>query len=130
MASRSPARPPLLIFDGDCAFCTTSVGWLGRFLPAMPASAPYQWTDLASYALTTADARSRVWLVSDGHQYGGAAAVAAVLRYQPAPALRALGWLGTVPPWSWAASAGYRLVAGYRHRLPGGTPACRTKPAA
>ena len=52
MDSHSPARPPLLIFDGDCAFCTTSVGWLGRILPAMPAAAPYQWTDLAAFALT------------------------------------------------------------------------------
>ena len=124
------SRPPLLIFDGDCAFCTTSVNTMKRLLPGMPASAPYQWTDLASYALTTKDARSRVWLIVDGHQFGGAAAVAALLRHQPNPGLRALGWLGTVPPWSWAAEVGYRFVARFRHRLPGGTPACRMKPGA
>ncbi|TFD82214.1 thiol-disulfide oxidoreductase DCC family protein [Cryobacterium fucosi] len=129
MDSHSPARPALLIFDGDCAFCTTSVDWMRRILPAMPATAPYQWTDLAAFALTTADARSRVWLVDGSRQYGGAAAVAALLRRQPSPGWRMLGWLGTVPPWSWAAAAGYRLVARFRHRLPGGTPACRMKPA-
>lgn len=130
MDGHSPARSALLIFDGDCAFCTTSVAWLGRILPAMPAAAPYQWTDLATYALTPADARARVWLVDGGRQFGGAAAVAALLRRQPSPGWRMLGWLGTVPPWSWAASVGYRLVARFRHRLPGGTPACATRPAA
>ncbi len=29
------------------------------------------------------------------------------------------------PPVSWVAPLGYRLVARYRHRLPGGTPACK-----
>lgn len=125
MVSESVARTPVLIFDGDCAFCTTAVRWLDRVLPAMPASSPYQRTDLAAYGLTTADGQSRVWLVAGGRRYGGAAAVAALLRRQPAPALRMLGWLGTVPPWSWAAELSYRLIARYRHRLPGGTPACR-----
>ncbi|TFB54528.1 DUF393 domain-containing protein [Cryobacterium sp. TMT1-62] len=124
------ARPPLLIFDGDCAFCTTSVNTMKRLIPGMPASAPYQWTDLTSYALTTKDAQSRVWLIVDDHRFGGAAAVAALLRHQPNVLMRVLGWLGTVPPWSWAAEVGYRLVARYRHRLPGGTPACRMKPGA
>ena len=121
----SVARTPLLIFDGDCGFCTTSVGWIGRVLPAMPASSPYQWANLERFELSEADGRAMVWLVLDEHQYGGAAAITALLRHQPTPALRILGWLGTVPPWSWAASAAYRLVAKYRYRLPGGTPACR-----
>lgn len=123
--SHESARPAVLIFDGDCAFCTTAVHWLGRVLPAMPPTSPYQWTDLAAYGLTVADGQARVWLVTGGRRYGGAAAVAALLRHQPAPGLRMLGWLGTVPPLSWLAELGYRLVARYRHLLPGGTPACR-----
>ncbi|TFC31746.1 DUF393 domain-containing protein [Cryobacterium sp. TMT2-18-3] len=130
MTVTTPVRPPLLIFDGDCAFCTTSVNTMRRLITGMPTSSPYQWTDLASYALTTKEAQSRVWLVVDDHRFGGAAAVAALLRHQPNALLRVLGWLGTVPPWSWAAEVGYRLVARYRHRLPGGTPACRMKPGA
>ncbi|TFC61876.1 DUF393 domain-containing protein [Cryobacterium sp. TMT2-15-1] len=130
MTVTTPVRPPLLIYDGDCAFCTTSVNTMRRLITGMPTSSPYQWTDLASYALTTKEAQSRVWLVVDDHRFGGAAAVAALLRHQPNALLRVLGWLGTVPPWSWAAEVGYRLVARYRHRLPGGTPACRMKPGA
>ncbi|MDY7527046.1 MULTISPECIES: DUF393 domain-containing protein [unclassified Cryobacterium] len=130
MDAATRARATLLVFDGDCAFCTTAVGWMRRLLPVMPDAAPYQWTDLPAYGLTEADARSRVWLVDPaGVRFGGAAAVSALLRHQPTPGLRFLGWLGTVPPWSWAAEAGYRVVARNRHRLPGGTPACRMKPA-
>lgn len=134
VAPASATRPPrrgsgaLLVFDGDCGFCTTAVNWLGRTLPAPPATIPFQWADLADQGLTEAQARARVWLVQGGRRFGGAAAVAAVLRRQPVAALRLLGWLGSVPPWSWAAEAAYRLVARYRYRLPGGTPACRLKP--
>ena len=129
--SNSPAeRPATLIFDGDCGFCTTAVRWLERTLPKVPATLPFQWADLPAFGLTEAEARSKVWFVSGGRRYGGAGAVAALLRGQPIPALRLLGWLGTVPPWSWAAAAGYRLVARYRYRLPGGTPACRMPGAA
>ncbi|QYF74188.1 thiol-disulfide oxidoreductase DCC family protein [Cryobacterium sp. PAMC25264] len=121
-----PRDPPAtLIFDGDCGFCTTAVLWLQRTLPRVPATAPFQWTDLSRYGLDEAQARSRVWFVSGGRRYGGAAAVAAILRGQPIRALRVLGTLATLPPWSWAAEAGYRVVARYRYRLPGGTPACR-----
>jgi predicted DCC family thiol-disulfide oxidoreductase YuxK len=125
MSTPPSARPATLIFDGDCGFCTTAVRWLQKRLPRVPATAPFQWTDLAEFGLDEQQARARVWFVTGEHRYGGAAAVAAVLRGQPNPALRALGWLGTVPPWSWAAETGYRLVAKYRYRLPGGTPACR-----
>jgi len=119
-----------LIFDGDCGFCTTSVRWLQRWLPRVPATIPFQWAELDRFGLTEAEARSRVWFVTDGRRYGGAAAIAALLRGQPVVALRVLGWLATAPPWFWAAEAGYRIVARYRYRLPGGTPACRMPSAA
>jgi predicted DCC family thiol-disulfide oxidoreductase YuxK len=116
---------PVLIFDGDCGFCTTAVTWLERTLPAMPETAPYQWVDLSVYGLSIEDAQARVWLVDRGRRYGGAAAVTALLRHQPSPGLRLLGWLGATWPWSILADAAYRVVARYRYRLPGGTPACR-----
>lgn len=125
MPTPPPALPATLIFDGDCGFCTTAVLWLQRSLPRVPATAPFQWTDLSRYGLDEEQARARVWFVTGGRRYGGAAAVAALLRGQPIAVLRVLGWLAAVPPWSWAAEAGYRVVARYRYRLPGGTPACR-----
>lgn len=118
----------ILIFDGDCGFCTTAVDWLRVTLPAFPATTPYQWVDLDAYGLSTQDARERVWYVTATRQYGGHVAIAAILRHQPTAALRALGWLGLAPPWSWAAAIGYALVARFRYLLPGGTPACRMNP--
>lgn len=119
---------PVLIFDGDCGFCTSAVTWLSRTLPIMPAATPFQWSDLSQYGLNDADAAAKVWFVDGRHRYGGAAAVAAMLRRQPVALLRLLGWLGTVPPWSSLAEVAYRVVARYRYRLPGGTPACRMRP--
>lgn len=95
----------------------------------MPETAPYQWTDLSVYGLSLGDARARVWLVHHGRRYGGAAAVAALLRHQPSAPLRFVGWLGTLWPLSWFAEAAYRVVARFRYRLPGGTPACRVPSA-
>jgi predicted DCC family thiol-disulfide oxidoreductase YuxK len=125
MSTPPPAPVATLIFDGDCGFCTTAVLWLQRTLPRVPATAPFQWTDLSRYGLTEKQARARVWFVTGSRRYGGAAAVAALLRGQPWAGLRVFGWLAAVPPWSWAAEAGYRVVARYRYKLPGGTPACR-----
>lgn len=125
MSTVSSHVPALLIFDGDCGFCTSSVEWLRRMLPAMPDASPYQWTPLAEYGLSETDAAAKVWLVIDGRRFGGHRAVAALLTHQPCATLRFLGHLMTVPPVSWVAAIGYRLVARYRFALPGGTPACR-----
>ncbi|NDH76279.1 MAG: DUF393 domain-containing protein, partial [Actinobacteria bacterium] len=42
----------LLIFDGDCGFCTTSAGWIERRLPDDVRVAPWQILDLEQYGLT------------------------------------------------------------------------------
>lgn len=120
----------VLVFDGDCGFCTTAVRWLERTLPAAPPTIPFQWADLDDLGLTTDEAAERVWLIAtDGegslHQYGGYLAVSVILRHQPALGWRFLGVLMDTVPFSFAADLGYRLVARYRYFLPGGTPACR-----
>jgi predicted DCC family thiol-disulfide oxidoreductase YuxK len=122
-ASASAGRT-LLIFDGDCGFCTTAVNWLRSTLPAMPPAAPFQWTDLAAYGLTAAEASAKVWMVIDGRRAGGHLAVSALLRHQPSIGWRFVGWMLCTPPFSIGAAIGYRLVARYRSHLPGGTPAC------
>lgn len=125
MTDETVLSRPVLVFDGDCGFCTTAVRWLERTLPAMPETAPYQWADLTVYGLSLDDAQARVWLILHGRRYGGASALAALLRHQPSRGLRFLGWIGNAWPWSVLAEVAYRIVARYRYRLPGGTPACR-----
>ena len=125
----------VLVFDGDCGFCTTAVDWLGRVLPAMPSVTPYQWAGLDELGLTAEEAAERVWLVSTDargglHQYGGHLAVSVLLRHQPSLPWRFVGILLDTPPFSLLAGAGYALIARYRYLLPGGTPACRVGPRA
>jgi predicted DCC family thiol-disulfide oxidoreductase YuxK len=118
------ARETVLIFDGDCAFCTSAVGVLQRILPVAPKFEPYQWLDLDAYGLTTEDAAREIWLVTPRRQYSGYLALARLLQLQPHAGYRMLGYLADVPLWSWVSAAAYRWVAANRHRLPGGTPAC------
>lgn len=123
-----PSKAPLLIFDGDCGFCTTAVNQLERILPVFPHATPWQWIDLDEYGLTADDVARYAWVVTPGHQYAGHLAFSALMRMQRSPAWRFLGHLIATPPVSWVAALGYHYIAKYRHKLPGGTPACQMKP--
>ena len=126
MAASSPttAGLPVLVFDGDCAFCTTWVNRLRDWLPRPPEAVPWQWTDLDAVGLTRQDVADFAWYVTPRHSYAGALAFAAILRAQPTIGLRFAGNLLATPPFSIVAALGYNVIARYRHVLPGGTPAC------
>jgi predicted DCC family thiol-disulfide oxidoreductase YuxK len=124
MAAR--ARP-VLVYDGDCAFCTTCVRLLERIGPGAEMVA-WQLTDLAELGLTEEQASAAVqWVGVDGTVRSGHEAIAAVLGTAGgtwALASRAL-LSPTVSP---IAAGAYRLIADNRHRLPGGAPACAVGP--
>jgi predicted DCC family thiol-disulfide oxidoreductase YuxK len=115
---------PVLVFDGDCAFCTTWVNRLRDWLPRPPRAVPWQWIDLDAVGLTQQDVADFAWFLTSRHSYAGAIAFAAILRGQPRIGLRFAGRLLATPPFSIAAALGYNVIARYRHILPGGTPAC------
>ena len=125
-----PSNLPLLVFDGDCAFCTTWVNRLEKLLPSFPTATPWQWVDLDALGLTTDDVTHYAWYIAANHQYAGHLCFSALLRSQPSFALRFLGNLIATPPFSWVAALGYMFIAANRSRLPGGTPACALPPAA
>ena len=114
----------LLVYDGDCAFCTTWVERLKNVLAVFPEAQPWQWLDLNEVGLTNGDVTTAAWFLSGKQRHRGHAAFATLLRMQPAFGWRFFGNLLLTPPFSWAARVGYFLIARYRHRLPGGTPAC------
>ncbi len=128
---------PVLVFDGDCAFCTTSVRVLERWFSEGFRTVPYQWADLDRLGLTERECSDRVQWIGDAQsprttRQSGSRAVCAVLRTGGAArggllgrTSAAVGLVASVPPVSILAEAVYRLVAANRHRLPGGTPACR-----
>ena len=119
-----PSSNGLLVFDGDCAFCSTWVERLRKALPRYPETTPYQWADLDALGLSHDDVTHYAWYLTPTHQYAGHLAFSALLRSQPRIGLRFAGQLIATPPFSWVAALGYRFVARYRHLLPGGTPAC------
>lgn len=121
---------PMLIYDGDCAFCRRCVDVAARMLPAPVRCEPYQVVDLAAVGLTAGQAREAAWWVGAETPRRGHRAIAAVLRSQPSPGWRAVGLLLDHPPVAWLAACVYLLVARFRHRLPGGTSQCRVEPRA
>lgn len=85
---------------------------------------PYQAIEPSDHGLTREQLERAAWLVlPDGTAHSGARAVAGALRACSRP-WSVLGWLLGMAPMSWLAQVGYGLVARYRHRLPGVTPAC------
>lgn len=124
-----PGSAGLLIFDGDCGFCTWSANWVAcRWSDDGPEAVPFQ--TLGSEGLQhlglSADqvAVSAWWVDAEDDLFDAERAIGKALQACRAP----WGWLGTAvlrAPGRWLARLLYPLVARHRHRLPGGTPACR-----
>ncbi|HVV74710.1 MAG TPA: DCC1-like thiol-disulfide oxidoreductase family protein [Mycobacteriales bacterium] len=124
------ARPAeaLLIYDGDCAFCTTAATDIEQHWHGQAGIRAWQQIGaegLTELGLTVHDVSTKVWWVDpDGTRLGGHKAVARALT-------EANGWravLGRIVGarlMSWPAALGYRVVSRYRHLLPGATDACR-----
>jgi predicted DCC family thiol-disulfide oxidoreductase YuxK len=132
-ASTAPRQLPVLVFDGDCGFCTTCADWLTRTFPHAFDVVPYQLADLSTLGLTEDECAAAVqWVGRGSARARGAAAVAAALRAGGADRPGLVGWLASVggvicvaPPISWVSAGAYRWVSANRQRLPGGTPACQ-----
>jgi len=118
-----------LLFDGDCGVCTTTAAWVARRWPQGEPPQAIAWQLLSHEELVECDlsldelARAAWWVEGD-HRDEGSRAVARALQATTGRWSFA-GRILLVPPLSWIAALGYRVVARYRHRLPGGTPACK-----
>jgi predicted DCC family thiol-disulfide oxidoreductase YuxK len=114
----------LLIFDGDCGFCTAAARKFAGFASESIQIAPWQVLDLADYGLTEIDCSTAPYWVQDGVNHRGADAFVHGLQVCKTP-LPLMGKLLGLPPLIWLARAFYPVLAKYRHRLPGATDACR-----
>ena len=120
---------PVLIFDGDCGFCTRSVNVFKR-LPVDAEVTAYQFADLEAYGTTEERASHEVlWVDHSGRIHGGAQAIARLL-LSAGGIYAVAGMLMRTPPLRWIAAGVYRLVANNRQKMPGGTAACALPPAA
>ena len=115
----------LLIFDGDCGFCTTVALWVEKRWRGRVAITPYQFANLSEFGLSVEQATSKVYLVSGEAKFAGHEVVAELIRLRRP---KSLGWLAKLivskpltPVSAWV----YALIAKNRHKFPGGTPACQ-----
>ena len=119
----------VLIYDGDCQFCQLSLDFGIKNLRIFPQYVAFQKIDPQDFGLTASQVRSQIWLAQKSQAntlaLGGHLAAGAILKLQPSRWLKVLGWLATTPPTSWVASLLYKVIAANRHRLPGGSRACK-----
>lgn len=116
----------LLIFDGDCGFCTTSARFASRWVDRRRRYdvEPWQQVELSRFGLTEDDCVAAAQFVRpDGTVRAGHLAIAEALRFG-APPWRPLGLLLRLPGISHLAARVYAWVADHRYALPGGTAAC------
>jgi predicted DCC family thiol-disulfide oxidoreductase YuxK len=114
---------PVLLYDGDCAFCTWCAHQLEKIGPDAEIVA-WQLTDLTELGVTEQQATEAVqWVETDGTARSGHEAIAAMLG-TAGRIWKLIGRTLLLPGISWLAAKAYRLVADNRYRLPGSTPAC------
>lgn len=120
-----PDAFPVLLFDGDCGFCTASVQWLERWVQPTATVIAWQFTDLAALGVDIHECQTSIqWVTAPGRTTSEAVAAAAVLRTGRTP-WPIVGRALMVPGVRQVANSVYRLIAANRYRLPGSTPACR-----
>ena len=100
-----------VIFDGQCEFCQQSVTWIQHKLPIT--ALPYQSSDLSLFNLNPVQCAKQVYVISDGMTYGGAAAIAFLLKKRgnriQSGLITASGPIGR---------ASYRWIASHRKSWP------------
>jgi predicted DCC family thiol-disulfide oxidoreductase YuxK len=100
-----------VIFDGQCHFCQQSVTWIARTLAVT--ALPFQTSDVAPFNLTKEQCAKQVYVISQGTTYGGAAAIAFLLKRRgnriQSGLITASGPIGR---------AGYRWIASHRNSIP------------
>ncbi|MFM1751742.1 MAG: hypothetical protein RL119_704 [Actinomycetota bacterium] len=128
-SSSNVARSSTLIFDGDCAFCTSSVEWAKKWMKHNPNMTPWQRADLTALGLTQEQCETAVQFVdAQGRISSGEIAVARLLLFA-GRGWKVLGGIMLIPGIRQVCGVLYRWVARNRHRLPGGTAACALPPA-
>jgi predicted DCC family thiol-disulfide oxidoreductase YuxK len=123
-----PEKASLLVYDGDCSFCSSSARWIAARWQGPEQAVAWQHLSadqLERLGLSLDDVRCAAWWVDrDGRRSRGHVAIARALRAAPGwPSI--VGRILLIPPFRWIAAGAYPLIAHWRHRLPGGTPACR-----
>jgi predicted DCC family thiol-disulfide oxidoreductase YuxK len=100
----------IVIFDGECAFCESSIKWIEQRLDVD--SKPFQKADLTKYGLTYQQCSKSVQVITNGSVLAGAPAIAFLLKKR---GNRLLGLFVTASgPFG---RFGYKWIAAHRSSL-------------
>lgn len=103
-------RQIVVIYDGECAFCESSIQWIEQRLDVD--SKPFQKADLTKYGLTYQECSKSVQVITNGSVLAGAPAIAFLLKKR---GNRLLGLFVTASgPFG---RFGYKWVAAHRSSL-------------
>ncbi|HEY5112103.1 MAG TPA: DCC1-like thiol-disulfide oxidoreductase family protein [Acidimicrobiales bacterium] len=120
------SQEPVMLFDGDCAFCTKCAVRAHRLRLNCVFTA-LQSVDLPSLGVDPVRARREVALrFDDGTVLYGHETIAGVLRTGSFP-WRFLGRVLVLGPINRLSATVYRAVSQHRYQLPGGARTCVTK---
>lgn len=116
----------VLVYDGDCGFCTTSARWVeANLLPPGGTVAPWQSLQLEMFGLSEDDVATASWWVdTQGGTHRGERGIAQLL-VDRGGIWALLGRVALTPPMIAVLGVIYGIVAKNRYRLPGATDACR-----
>jgi predicted DCC family thiol-disulfide oxidoreductase YuxK len=115
---------PTLVYDGDCAFCSSCARFVKRWIPTGAAVEAWQLIDVESVGLTVPECDAAVqWVTSPTHHTSGPMAIADLLSASR-PWWRVVGRLLGSHPVSQVAWPVYNWASRHRDRLPGGTATC------
>ena len=119
----------MLLYDGDCAFCTRCAEVAVKILPeGMPVLAWQTIPDVERLGVTPAQLTEAAYFIDAGgvprrgHEAIAYTIIATRKWYSP------LGRLLLLPPISWIAKVVCAWVAKNRDKMPGGTAACAIDP--
>jgi len=115
---------PVLLFDGDCSFCTSCANWARRHIRHLDTTVPYQHPDLAALGVTAEQCEQAVQWVGTDHKVLSAHLAIAQVLIDAGTGWAVIGRAMQLPGLRQLSGIVYRWVARNRSRLPGGTPAC------
>lgn len=122
--AKTDQSPELLIFDGDCGFCTVTARWIEQRISHADVM-PWQALEIEKYGLTENDVTTAAyWVDGNGTTHRGERGIALALQQAGQP-WKIAGHLLATPPVSWLAAPVYALIARYRYKMPGATDACK-----
>jgi len=117
-------KKAILIFDGDCGFCTSSANWISSNSDRFQIK-PWQSLDLSLFGLTEDEVSSAVYWIDGTDKYSGHVAIGKSLRANKNRLFQALGSVLLFKPFGPIFIIAYKILARYRHKLPGSTTACK-----